>query len=236
MKITLHKSETRGLAKLAWLNSRHTFSFSAYHNPERMGFGKLRVLNDDIVQASMGFGTHPHSDMEIISIPLTGSIRHTDSMGNEHIIRSGEVQIMSAGTGIQHSEYNNSDTDAVNFLQIWVLPKLRGVEPRYEQKQIDVGARKNQLQRIVSPSGDSGSVQINQDAYLSLADIEKGQSLHYPLNTKNNGVYVFLISGEISIGDSILKVRDGAELTDLSNFTVLANQDAEVLFVEVAVT
>lgn len=232
MPINIHQSETRGKADLGWLNSRHTYSFSSYHDPERMGFGKLRVINDDIVKPSMGFSTHPHQDMEIISIPLEGCLRHKDSMGNEHIIRAGEVQIMSAGTGIKHSEYNHSDTDNVNFLQIWVLPKLLGISPRYEQKQFDVAARDNKLQLIVSPSGEEGSIQINQDAYLSLANIDAGKSLNYRLRDADNGVYILVISGVISIGDSVLNKRDGAELSDISSISVIAKQAAELLFIE----
>ena len=233
MQINVHQSESRGLADLGWLYSRHTYSFSSYHNPDRMGFGKLRVINDDIVQPSMGFGTHPHENMEIISIPLKGSLRHKDSIGNEHIIQSGEVQIMSAGTGIQHSEYNDSNADEVNFLQIWVLPKVQNIPPRYDQKKFDVGGRRNQLQLVVSPTGDGDSITINQNAYFSLADIDKGHTLNYVLNNANNGVYIFVISGEISIGDCIIKDRDGAEISYIDNISVVSKSAAQLLFIEV---
>jgi hypothetical protein len=198
-----------------------------------MGFGKLRVINDDIVQPSMGFGTHPHENMEIVSIPLRGSLQHKDSIGNEHIIPSGEIQIMSAGTGIQHSEYNNSDTDEVNFLQIWVLPKLQNITPRYDQKRFDSSKRKNKVQLVVSPSGNEDSITINQDAYFSLADLDDGHSLTYQMNMVNNGLYVFVISGVVTIGDSVLQQRDGAEISDVTAVSLIANNVAQVLFIEV---
>ena len=198
-----------------------------------MGFGKLRVINDDIVQPSMGFGTHPHENMEIVSIPLRGSLQHKDSIGNEHIIPSGEIQIMSAGTGIQHSEYNNSDTDEVNFLQIWVIPKLQNITPRYDQKRFDSSKRKNKVQLVVSPSGNEDSITINQDAYFSLADLDDGHSLTYQMNMVNNGLYVFVISGVVTIGDSVLQQRDGAEISDVTAVSLIANNVAQVLFIEV---
>ena len=169
--VTYHKNESRGLADHDWLISRHTFSFAGYYNPERMNFGLLRVLNDDIVKPSMGFGTHPHENMEIISIPLSGALRHQDSMGNKHIISTGEVQIMSAGSGLTHSEYNNSSSDDVNFLQIWVLPKEKDITPRYGQKLFDVSGRQNRFQRVVTPQASEETIWINQDAWFSLADI-----------------------------------------------------------------
>ena len=232
MQINIHRADTRGKADLGWLNSRHTYSFSSYHDPNRMGFGKLRVINDDIVQPSMGFGTHPHEDMEIISIPLEGCLRHKDSMGNEHIIQSGEVQIMSAGTGIQHSEYNNSDSHDVNFLQIWILPKLLGITPRYDQKRFDLEGRQNKLQLVVSPSGAENSIKINQDAFLSLANIHSGQTLNYDMKNTDNGVYVFVLSGEVSIDKTKLAARDGAELSGAPNFSIIAEKPAELLFIE----
>ena len=231
VRVNIHKSGTRGKADLGWLNSRHTYSFSLYHDPDRMGFGKLRVINDDLVRPSMGFGTHPHNNMEIVSIPLKGSLRHKDSMGNTHIIRAGEVQIMSAGTGIQHSEYNNSDTDDVNFLQIWILPKLQDVSPRYEQKQFDPDARWNKLQLLVSPSGKNNSIQINQDVFMSLVNLE-AHTLKYVPQDLANGVYVFVISGAISINGLKLGERDGAEVSEATTIIVLAEKTAELLFIE----
>ena len=172
MHTILHEADTRGTADHGWLNSHHTFSFGSYHNPDRMGFGLLRVINDDVVQPSMGFGTHPHNDMEIISIPLGGELQHKDSMGNTQHISTGEVQIMSAGSGLTHSEYNASDSDAVNFLQIWVLPKELNMEPRYDQKVFRPEGRCNQWQLVVAPD-DEDAVSINQAAWFLLGDYAK---------------------------------------------------------------
>lgn len=232
MKITVHTSDSRGTAHHGWLNSRHTYSFSNYYNPDRMGFGKLRVLNDDIVDPSMGFGTHAHDNMEIISIPLRGSLRHEDSMGSQHIIESGEVQIMSAGTGITHSEFNNSDADKVNFLQIWILPKAIDIKPRYEQKRFDTDKRRNQFQLLVSPDGQQGSVSINQDVYFSQVDLDKDRLVSYPLHDSNNGVYLFMISGSVMIDDQRLDQRDGAEVSNISNLDLQASTDAQILCIE----
>jgi len=232
MKINIHKSDSRGIANHGWLNSHHTYSFANYHNPNRMGFGKLRVINDDIVEASMGFGTHPHENMEIISIPLQGSLRHKDSMGNQHMIESGEIQIMSAGTGITHSEYNNSEVDLVNFLQIWVLPKEIDIKPRYEQKRFNADKRHNKLQLIISPDGEEESISINQDVYFSLVDLDKDQSISYQLHNSDNGVYVFLISGSVMLGENCIEERDGAEISNTSNIELLGQTDAQILCIE----
>ena len=232
MKTAIHKSNTRGVANHGWLNSRHTYSFSNYHNVNRMGFGKLRVINDDIVEASMGFGTHPHENMEIISIPLQGSLRHEDNMGNQHTIESGEVQIMSAGTGITHSEYNNSDVDSVNFLQIWVLPKDIDIKPRYEQKRFNSEKRLNKLQVIVSPDGEEESISINQDVYFSLIDLDKDNSINYQLHNSKNGVYIFVISGSIMLEDTLLDERDGIEVSDSSMINCTAREKAQLLYIE----
>ena len=232
MKINIHKSDSRGVANHGWLNSRHTYSFSNYHDPSRMGFGKLRVINDDTVNPSMGFGTHPHNNMEIISIPLRGSLRHEDSMGNQHIIETGEVQIMSAGTGITHSEYNHSDVDQVGFLQIWVLPKDKDIQPRYEQKRFDSSKKRNQFQTIVSPDGEGGSISINQDVYFSLLDIDQDRSVNYQLHNSNNGIYLFMISGSVLFDGHCLEDRDGAEVSSISNVNFLAATDSQVLCIE----
>lgn len=233
MKINVHESGSRGTADLGWLYSRHTFSFADYHNPQRMGFGKLRVINDDIVHPSKGFGTHPHENMEIISIPLRGSLRHKDSIGNEHTIEAGEVQIMSAGTGIQHSEYNNSDSDDVNFLQIWVLPKKLGIEPRYDQKKFNADQRQNRFQLVVSPDEGNESITINQDAYFSLVDLDGSNSINYQMHEQNHGVYLFVISGSVTLGNTVLEQRDGAEISGTENITIAANVSAQVLLIEV---
>jgi redox-sensitive bicupin YhaK (pirin superfamily) len=232
MNINIHRSDSRGRANYGWLNSHHTYSFANYYDVNRMGYGKLRVINDDSVSPSMGFGTHPHENMEIVSIPLRGSLRHEDSMGNQHIISTGEVQIMSAGTGITHSEYNNSDLDPVDFLQIWVLPKLIDIAPRYEQYRFDPEKRHNIFQMIVSPNGEDESISINQDAYFSLLDLNKDCSTSYTLHNSNNGIYVFVVSGKVMLGEHCLDARDGAEISKESNLKLLASEDAQVLCIE----
>ncbi len=232
MKINIHKSDSRGIANHGWLNSRHTYSFANYHNTHRMGFGKLRVINDDIVEPSMGFGSHPHDNMEIISIPLRGSLRHEDSMGNQHIIESGEVQIISAGTGITHSEYNNSVVDQVNFIQIWILPKKKNIEPRYDQKRFNVEKRRNQFQIIVSPDGEEESMSINQDVYFSLIDLDADRSISYQLRNSNNGIYIFMISGSVMLDDQCLEERDGVEVSNTSSVNLVARTSAQLLWIE----
>lgn len=227
----LDTSDSRGLANHGWLYSRHTFSFANYHNPERMGFGLLRVINDDIVEHSMGFGTHPHENMEIISIPLSGSLRHEDSMGNKHIIRAGEVQVMSAGTGVTHSEYNNSESNEVNFLQIWVIPKITGIPPRYDQKEIDIG--NNVFNLIAGPLGTDGIVNINQAAYFSIANIDADVTVEYNKIGKHTGVYFFLIMGNVNIGETPLLKRDGVGVTEEDNIKVFAHEESRVLCIEV---
>lgn len=228
-----HPSETRGIANHGWLKSRHTFSFAEYYNPERMGFGALRVINDDSVDAGMGFGTHPHSDMEIISIPLEGTLAHKDTEGNSQLIKKGEVQIMSAGTGIAHSEINASQTEAVKFLQIWVQPKVRGIKPRYEQKAFKDTDRKNKLQTVVSPDGREGSVTINQDAFFSLTDIQSGMNVTYDRKLKGNGVYVFVLTGEVEIDGQNFKARDGIAIPQFDSIKLNALANSEVLLMEV---
>lgn len=229
----IYTSDSRGFVDHGWLKSHHTFSFSSYHNPQRMGFGLLRVINDDTVAPSKGFATHSHSDMEIISIPLSGSLRHQDSMGNKHIISAGEVQIMSAGSGLSHSEYNNSNTEDVNFLQIWVLPKAIGIEPRYEQQAFSENDRINRLQLVVSPNGKDGSITINQNAYFYLANLKSGHSISYHTQASDNGVFVFVIDGEIAIDDDRLGKRDAISITDKTSFDINGNRDSQLLCIEV---
>ncbi len=233
MSKIIHRADSRGTAAHGWLHSFHTFSFAGYHNPERMGFGTLRVLNDDVVQPSQGFGTHPHENMEIISIPLAGSLRHKDSMGNVHVIRTGEVQVMSAGTGITHSEYNNSDEDPVNFLQIWVLPKLNNIEPRYDQDIFEKADRQNKFQLVVSPDGRGDSLAINQDAYFSLAEIDAGKSVQYSPHQTGNGTYLFVLEGQIEVDGEQLSKRDALGLWVNAPMDINASEDTQLLSIEV---
>ena len=233
MKTQLHKANTRGNANHGWLQSYHTFSFANYYNPERMNFGALRVLNDDTVQAGMGFGTHPHRDMEIISIPLEGDLEHKDSMGNTTVIRNGDVQVMSAGTGVQHSEYNKNRDSLVKFLQIWVFPRERGVEPRYDQITLNTADRKNKLQQILSPNPDDGGVWIHQDAWFYLGDLDAGFKTTYTINKKGNGVYAFVLSGNVKIAGQQLETRDGFGIWATDSFELEATVNSEILLMEV---
>jgi len=233
MNKIIHRADSRGTADHGWLYSRHTFSFANYYDPERMGFGKLRVINDDVVKGGGGFGTHPHDNMEIISVPLAGALRHRDSMGNTHVIRQGEVQIMSAGTGLTHSEYNESATDAVNFLQIWVMPKQRNIEPRYGQKAFDAAERRNRFQTVVAPDPHDGMVWINQDAWFSLGDFDAGQSGSYQARKDGNGVYLFVIDGEVEVAGETLAKRDAIGLTDVGEVAIRAATDSRLLVIDV---
>lgn len=230
MKKIIHKADSRGLADFGWLHSRHTFSFGRYYNPDRVQFGALRVLNDDIVEPGMGFGTHPHDNMEIVSIPLAGTLAHKDSTGTEQSIETGEVQIMSAGTGLTHSEYNYSKSDQVNFLQIWVLPKAKNIVPRYDQRHFDF--KQNELTTVVSPN-DESALWINQDAWFSIGQIEKGQQMNYKLHLDGNGVYAFVIDGEVEVSGERLGKRDAMGLSELKNVQLEALTDSRVLFIEV---
>ncbi len=206
MNTVVHKSDSRGSADHGWLRSRHTFSFAGYHNPDRVHFGALRVLNDDTVSGGNGFGTHPHDNMEIISIPLFGDLEHKDSTGTGEVIKTGDVQIMSAGSGLRHSEFNHSKEEEVQFLQIWVFPKERDITPRYEQKTFDPEDRMNKFQTVVSPEG-ADALWINQDAYFSLANLDAGMELSYEVKKPGNGVYFFVLNGEINIADQILRLK-----------------------------
>jgi quercetin 2,3-dioxygenase len=230
----LHKAASRGDANHGWLHSRHTFSFANYYNPERMHFGVLRVLNDDYVEAGMGFGTHPHDNMEIISIPLEGDLEHKDSMGNVAIIKNGDVQVMSAGTGITHSEYNKNKDKPVKFLQIWVFPNRKNVKPRYDQITLNLDDRHNKLQQILSPNPDDVGVWIYQNAWFHLGKFDEGFSIDYSLKKGGNGVYAFVLKGDLTIDETSLNERDGLGIWDIDKFTLKAiSQDAEVLLMEV---
>ncbi|PWJ58321.1 hypothetical protein CLV98_104180 [Dyadobacter jejuensis] len=230
----LHRANTRGHAHHGWLNSYHSFSFSSYYNPERMNFGVLRVLNDDTVDAGMGFGAHPHRNMEIVSIPLEGALEHQDNIGNVTTIRHGDIQVMSAGTGVQHSEYNHRKDSLVKFLQIWIIPNQQNVTPRYDQQTLKIADRHNRFQQILSPSESDEGVWIYQDAWFHLGRFDKDFKTLYTLKKEGNGVYVFVLNGNIAINQQELSDRDGYGLWDISSFDFTAHsQDAEVLLMEV---
>jgi redox-sensitive bicupin YhaK (pirin superfamily) len=230
----LHKAETRGHANHGWLDSHHTFSFANYYNPERMGFGALRVLNDDRIDPGMGFGKHPHDNMEIISIPLLGDLEHKDSMGNVAVIRNGDIQVMSAGTGITHSEYNKNTDRVGKFLQIWVIPNKGNVEPRYDQITLNLEERHNKLQQIVSPNPGDEGVWIHQNAWFHLGVFDKDKEVEYKVKLPGNGVYAFVINGQFKIENINLDFRDGLGITDTSSFTVKSlSKDSEILLMEV---
>jgi redox-sensitive bicupin YhaK (pirin superfamily) len=232
MNTILHKAATRGHNSFGWLNSYHSFSFGHYHDPARMHFGALRVLNDDTVAAGMGFGKHPHDNMEIVSIPLEGDLHHSDSTGRNEIIRQHDVQIMSAGSGIAHSEMNANKNKEVKFLQIWVFPKTQNIEPRYEQKSFNPADRINQILTVVAPDDDK-AVWINQDAWFSLANLSKDFTTTYALHKSENGVYAFLIKGDVTINGIELNERDGLGIDGTGELAIQASTDAELLLIEV---
>lgn len=232
-KHIIHKAETRGNANFGWLNSYHTFSFGHYFEPSRTHFGVLRVLNDDTVSQGMGFGTHPHDNMEIISIPLEGDLEHQDSMGNKTVIKNGDIQVMSAGTGVSHSEYNKNKDQAVKFLQIWVFPNKRNVTPRYDQITMNVADRENKFQQILSPDPNDEGVWIHQDAWFHLGKFEAGKSTSYQLKKADNGVYAFLLEGDATINGEKLNKRDGMGIEGASEINIEANTNAEILLMEV---
>ena len=233
MNTVIHKADTRGHANHGWLDSHHTFSFANYHNPERMNFGVLRVLNDDRVMAGQGFGTHPHDNMEIISIPLEGDLEHKDSMGNVSVIKEGDVQVMSAGTGITHSEYNKNNDREVKFLQIWLFPNERNVTPRYDHIPIREIEEKNKFYQVLSPNRDDQGVWIHQDAWFHLGKLDKGKSDEYSIKKPSNGVYAFIIDGEVEIDGQKLAKRDGMGIWDTESISVTATDDSFVLLMEV---
>lgn len=229
----LHKANTRGHANHGWLNSFHTFSFANYYDPQRIHFGALRVLNDDTVEAGMGFGTHPHDNMEIISIPLEGDLEHKDSMGNVTVIKHGDIQVMSAGTGIHHSEYNRNKDRRVKFLQIWVLPNQKKVTPRYDQITLNAADRHNRLQQVLSPHAQDEGVWIHQNAWFHLGNLDQGVSVDYALKATGNGVYAFVLKGKVTIEGQELDTRDGFGIWDTDKISVKAISDAELLLMEV---
>lgn len=233
IKTVLHKANTRGHADHGWLNAYHSFSFASWYNPERIQFGMLRVLNDDTIAAGMGFGTHPHDNMEIITIPLEGDLAHKDSMGNAEVIKTGDVQVMSAGTGIQHSEFNPNADQRTKLFQIWVFPKYRNVTPRYQQITLDETEQKNNFAQILSTNADDAGVWIYQDAWFFLADFDKDFAKTYAINKEGNGLYVFVISGSITVDGQELETRDGFGIWDFTNLEIKATTEAKFLLMEI---
>jgi hypothetical protein len=234
MITTIHKAETRGYANHGWLKAKHSFSFANYYDESRIHFGLLRVLNDDIVEPAMGFGTHPHDNMEIVTIPLIGALEHKDSMGHIEVLRPGEIQIMSAGSGLRHSEYNHSKTELVNLLQIWVFPGVKDIEPRYDQRVFGDEGKKNKFQTLVSPDKENkDTMWINQNAYFSLAKIENGKEINFKVNSEGNGVYIFIIEGEISIDGQSFEKRDGIGIEKADSISMTAGKDSYVLAIEI---
>ena len=229
----LHKATTRGHADHGWLNAYHSFSFGSWYNPERVQFGALRVLNDDTIAAGMGFGTHPHDNMEILTIPLEGDLAHKDSMGNTETIKNGDVQVMSAGTGVKHSEFNPNDDQRTKLLQIWVFPNKKNVTPRYQQITLNKADRHNKLQQILSPNPEDEGVWIHQDAWFHLGKLEKDSTIDYHIKKEGNGVYAFVLSGQLTINGQELDTRDGFGIWNTATLELKMNSDVELLLMEV---
>ena len=233
MKKVIHKANDRGIQDHGWLKAAHSFSFAQYHDPSKMHFGLLRVLNDDIVAPGMGFGTHGHDNMEIVTIPLKGSLSHKDSLGSIGNISAGEVQMMSAGSGIEHSEFNGSSTEEVNLLQIWVFPKERNIQPRYDQQKYDLKTNNNSFVTLASSDKDAGMMWINQDASFNLGTFDKGTTTNYTLKYPGNGAYIFLIDGEIGVDGSILDSRDAVGVYDTDRIDISIREDSKILVIEI---
>jgi len=233
MQTVLHTACSRGDANHGWLHSKHSFSFASYYNPERIHFGVLRVLNDDFVAAGMGFGLHPHDNMEIISIPLEGDLAHQDSMGNHTVIKHGDIQVMSAGTGVKHSEMNHNKDKPVKFLQIWVIPNKKDVTPRYDQITLDPANRINKLEQILSPNADDAGVWIHQDAWFHIGKFDLDFTTNYTVKKPGNGMYAFVLYGSFEIAGQTLAERDALGITDFDQFELKAlTKDAEILLME----
>ena len=233
MKKVFHPASSRGAADHGWLQAKHSFSFANYYNSERVQFGALRVLNDDIIAPGMGFGTHPHDNMEIITIPLDGALEHKDSMDNIGVIETDEIQVMSAGSGVYHSEYNKNKDQSVSLLQIWVFPNKKNVTPRYDQKNIKDLKKVNSFYPIVTPNQNGPGMWIHQDAWFHLGEFDKETRINYNIKKKGNGVYAFLIDGSVKIDGESLEKRDALGVWDTENFELLANQSSRILLIEV---
>ncbi len=233
MKTKLYPADSRGHADHGWLKTNHSFSFANYYNPERIHFGALRVLNDDWIAAGEGFGRHPHDNMEIITIPFTGAVLHQDSMGNKGVIKPGELQVMSAGSGIFHSEFNDSKVDPLTLFQIWIIPNKKNVTPRYDQITISDLAKKDEFYQILSPNADDQGVWIHQDVWFNMANLSSGKELEYQLQREDSGVFVQLIAGNIEVAGNLLSGRDAIALTETTSVKIKANSEARVLVMEV---
>jgi redox-sensitive bicupin YhaK (pirin superfamily) len=233
MKTLLFKAADRGTADYGWLKPNYYFSFAQYHDPAKVHFGLLRVLNDDFIAGGGAFPTHPHDNMEIVTIPFTGALKHKDSTGGEGIIQAGDIQIMSAGSGVQHSEANASATDPVTLFQVWIFPKERNIKPRYDQKTFDIAERSNQWQTVVSPFAADQALWINQDARFSLTNLAAGKEISYTTAFKNNGVFLVVINGSAEINGQQLHKRDALGISEIEKFSVIASEDAELLAIEI---
>lgn len=233
MRITVHKAADRGGADHGWLKAKHYFSFGGYHNPEKVHFGLLRVLNDDYIAGGGAFPTHPHDNMEIVTIPFTGALKHKDSSGGEGVIKSGDVQIMSAGTGVQHSEANESKTDPVTLFQVWVFPKERNIKPRYDQRNFGEDGRINNWQIVVSPNESDNALWINQDARFALTKLDAGKTIEHQNAFAGNGIYLVVISGSVEIDGEVLQTRDAAGISGADIFKIKSSEGAELLAIEV---
>lgn len=233
MQTQVIKAESRGKADYGWLKANYTFSFANYYNPERTHFGVLRVLNDDVIAPSGGFDTHPHDNMEIITIPLSGQLKHKDSMGHTSLIKSGEVQVMSAGKGIFHSEYNGSDKEALNLFQIWLFPNKKNVEPRYQQISLSSVEKRNELYQILSPNEKDSGVWIHQDAWFSMAQVDAGWESVYQVKKTGNGVYLMVIEGQVKVADHLLNQRDAMMVSDISDLKIEASSDSYFLVMDI---
>ena len=233
MQKIIYRASERGHVNHGWLNAYHSFSFANYYDPSRVHFGLLRVLNDDTVAPGMGFGMHPHDNMEIVTIPTKGALEHKDNMGNSSVIKPGEVQIMSAGTGVMHSEFNPSKTEEVKLFQVWVFPKEKNIKPRYDQKMFEVKERKNKFQTVVSPEKSTDSLWVNQDVYFSLGNFGKGTSAEYQIKNKTNGVYLMVIEGSMEVEGEELERRDAIGISEINKFKISAVSDTEILVIDV---
>lgn len=233
MQTILFKASDRGTADYGWLKPNYYFSFAQYHHPQKVHFGLLRVLNDDFIGGGGKFETHPHDNMEIVTIPFTGALEHKDSTGGHGVIKAGDIQIMSAGTGVQHSEANASGTEPAILFQVWIFPKKRNIQPRYDQRNFDVNDRINKWQVVVSPREEDEALWINQDARFALTNLKAGNTLEYSNAFKGNGIFLVVINGSAVVNGNVLAKRDAIGISEADSFTITANEDAELLAIEV---